>query len=261
MRPVCTYQTRAKVDQVGQLYWKCHCLNYSNSQVIAVQCAPPVSHSGHWPSLYTNLLGNQCPPPQAIGDVSVTHQLMLCFAVRGQSLQPEPIATLAMLALALKPHKGEFCIRVCYKWQWIPMLAGHTSGTVMIRNLKWHEYGSWQRQPEVLAASVRVLLIWSMRLRCFLSTAESQISSESKHASQTIILYVTESTDIHCCAHWWVKICKKWVSSSSAWMPTEICSGTEIRPGSSPPYWSQKPVESFVGACQVIIWTHDSDKA
>lgn len=76
--------------------------------MIAVQCAPPVSHSGHWLLLYTNLLGNQCPPPQAIGDVAITHQLMLCFAVRGQSLQPEPITTLALLALALKPYKGGF---------------------------------------------------------------------------------------------------------------------------------------------------------
>lgn len=46
-----------------------------------------------------------------------------------------------------------------------------------------------------------------------------------------------------------------------AWMPLQICSGTKIRPGSFLLYWSHKPVESFGGACQVIIWTHDSDKA
>lgn len=41
--------------------------------------------------------------------------------------------------------------------------------------------------------------------------AARQILAEPKHVSQTmpsLILYVTESADIHCCAHWWVKSAK-----------------------------------------------------
>lgn len=41
--------------------------------------------------------------------------------------------------------------------------------------------------------------------------ADRQILAEPKHVSQTMpsfILRVTESTDIQCCAHWWVKSAK-----------------------------------------------------